>query len=425
MNPVEFIQAKRDGQQHGKAEMEAFFGAYLADQLPDYQVAAWLMAVFFRGMTVAETTALTQVMAHSGDTLNLSSLPHPVDKHSSGGVGDKTSLVVAPILAAAGCTVAKMSGRGLAHTGGTIDKLESIPGWSGDLSEEAFMAQAARIGLVLVAQSHDLAPLDGRLYALRDVTATVNSLPLIASSIMSKKLAAGARSMVLDVKVGAGAFMKTLEEARQLAQIMKGIGEGAGRRVRVVLSSMERPLGHAVGHAIEVREAIQTLAGQGPADLRQLALTLACEVLEMEGIDPQRAEQVLDSGAALHKLAQFVEAQGGDARVVEQPDRLELAPQVWELRAEQAGYVEGVDALEVGRSVLALGGGRQKKGESIDLGVGAYLERKPGEWVETGAVLARLFHRGQGLELAQQYLSRAFRIGTQSATPPLILEVLR
>lgn len=425
MNPVDFIQAKRDGHQHGKSDLEAFFGAYLSERLPDYQVAAWLMAVFFRGMTVAETTALTQVMAESGDTLDLSSLPHPVDKHSSGGVGDKTSLVVAPILAAAGCTVAKMSGRGLAHTGGTIDKLESIPGWSGDLSEAAFLAQAARIGLVLVAQSHDLAPLDGRLYALRDVTATVNSLPLIASSIMSKKLAAGARSMVLDVKVGAGAFMKTLEEARQLAQIMKGIGEGAGRRVRVVLSSMERPLGHAVGHAIEVREAIHTLAGQGPQDLRQLALTLAAEVLELEGLDPGRAQQALDSGAALYRLAQFVEAQGGDARVVQQPDRLELAPGIWELRATQSGYVEAVDALEVGRAVLALGGGRQKKGDAIDLGVGAYLERKPGEQVAAGEVLARLYHREKGLEQAQQHLSRAFRVGSTPATSPLILEILR
>lgn len=425
MNPVAFIAAKRDGHAHSREDLEAFLGAYLRGEIPDYQVSAWLMAVFWRGMTPEETTALTQVMADSGHRLDLSAYPHPVDKHSSGGVGDKTTLVVTPILAACGCTVAKMSGRGLAHTGGTIDKLESIPGWSGDLSEERFHELARRVGLVIAAQSKDLAPLDGKLYALRDVTATVDSLPLIASSIMSKKLAAGARTIVLDVKVGAGAFMKTHDDARRLAQTMIAIGKGAGRQVRAVLSSMERPLGHAVGHAIEVREAIATLRGEGAEDLRELALVLAKEVLEAEGMDPARAKEALESGAALEKFRRFVEAQGGDAGVVDHPERLELAPEVWELTAAQDGVVAAVDALEVGLAVLALGGGRLKKGEAIDLGVGAWLAKKPGERVREGEVLARLYHRGRGVEEATQRLNQAYRLAADAQTPPLILEVLR
>lgn len=425
MNPVAFIEAKRDGHAHSREELEAFLSAYLRGEIPDYQVSAWLMAVFWRGMTPEETTALTQVMADSGHRLDLSAYPHPVDKHSSGGVGDKTTLVVTPILAACGCTVAKMSGRGLAHTGGTIDKLESVPGWSGDLSEERFHELARTVGLVIAAQSKDLAPLDGKLYALRDVTATVDSLPLIASSIMSKKLAAGARTIVLDVKVGAGAFMKTLDDARRLAQTMIAIGKGAGRQVRAVLSSMERPLGHAVGHAVEVREAIATLRGEGAEDLRELALALAAEVLEAEGKDPARAREALESGGALAKFREFLQAQGGDAQVVEEPERLELAPEVWELKAPHDGAVAAVDALEVGLGVLALGGGRVKKGEAIDLGVGAWLAKKPGDRVREGEVLARLHHRGKGLEEAAERLGRAYRLAAEAPNPPLILDVLR
>ena len=300
MNPVAFIREKREGKKHRREDLEAFLLGYLRDEVPDYQVSAWLMAAFLRGLDPEETLWLTETMARSGKVLDLSGLPHPVDKHSSGGVGDKVSLVVGPILAASGCTFAKMSGRGLAHTGGTIDKLESVPGWRGEMTEAEFLERARRVGLVIAAQSPDLAPLDGKLYALRDVTATVESVPLIASSIMSKKLAAGARSIVLDVKVGRGAFMKTLEEARLLAKTMVAIGQGAGRRVRALLTSMEAPLGRAVGNAIEVREAIEALKGEGPGDLLEVALALE----ERDWVVPSYRESamLLAKGLPIHTL---------------------------------------------------------------------------------------------------------------------------
>jgi pyrimidine-nucleoside phosphorylase len=420
MNPVRFIQAKRDGLAHAKEEMAAFLLGYLRDEVPDYQVSAWLMAVFFRGLSQEETLWLTEIMAHSGKVLDLSHLPHPVDKHSSGGVGDKTTLVVAPILAASGCTVAKMSGRGLAHTGGTIDKLESIPGWRGEMTEAEFLERARKVGLVIAAQSQELAPLDGKLYALRDVTATVESLPLIASSIMSKKLAAGARSIVLDVKVGKGAFMKTLEAARALAEAMVAIGKGASRRVRAVLTSMEAPLGQAVGNALEVREAILALKGEGPEDLLQVALTLAEEALKLEGLDPGLARRVLEEGRALEKFRAFLEAQGGDPRVVEDLALLPLAEEL-PLLSQEEGVVQEVDALKVGLAVLALGGGRRKKGEAIDHGVGVQLLKKPGDRVERGEALALVHHRNRGLEEALLHLRAAFRLGQSASPSPLVL----
>jgi pyrimidine-nucleoside phosphorylase len=420
MNPVRFIQAKRDGLAHAKEEMAAFLLGYLRDEVPDYQVSAWLMAVFFRGLSQEETLWLTEIMAHSGKVLDLSHLPHPVDKHSSGGVGDKTTLVVAPILAASGCTVAKMSGRGLAHTGGTIDKLESIPGWRGEMTEAEFLERARKVGLVIAAQSQELAPLDGKLYALRDVTATVESLPLIASSIMSKKLAAGARSIVLDVKVGKGAFMKTLEAARALAEAMVAIGKGASRRVRAVLTSMEAPLGQAVGNALEVREAILTLRGEGPEDLLQVALTLAEEALKLEGLDPGLARRVLEEGRALEKFRAFLEAQGGDPRVVEDLSLLPLGEEL-PLLSQEEGVVQEVDALKVGLAVLALGGGRRKKGEAIDHGVGVHLLKKPGDRVERGEALALVYHRNRGLEEALGLLGEAFRLGESASPSPLVL----
>jgi pyrimidine-nucleoside phosphorylase len=420
MNPVRFIQAKRDGLAHAKEEMAAFLLGYLRDEVPDYQVSAWLMAVFFRGLSQEETLWLTEIMAHSGKVLDLSHLPHPVDKHSSGGVGDKTTLVVAPILAASGCTVAKMSGRGLAHTGGTIDKLESIPGWRGEMTEAEFLERARKVGLVIAAQSQELAPLDGKLYALRDVTATVESLPLIASSIMSKKLAAGARSIVLDVKVGKGAFMKTLEAARALAEAMVAIGKGASRRVRAVLTSMEAPLGQAVGNALEVREAILTLKGEGPEDLLQVALTLAEEALKLEGLDPGLARRVLEEGRALEKFRAFLEAQGGDPRVVEDLSLLPLGEEL-PLLSQEEGVVQEVDALKVGLAVLALGGGRRKKGEAIDHGVGVHLLKKPGDRVERGEALALVYHRNRGLEEALGLLGEALRLGESASPSPLVL----
>ncbi len=425
MHPVEFIREKRDGRAHAPEEIRAWIEAIAQDRVPDYQVAAWLMAVYFRGMTREETFALTEAMAHSGEVLDLSALGPTVDKHSSGGVGDKTSLVVAPILAAAGAVVAKMSGRGLAHTGGTIDKLESIPGFRTELGKEAFFRQAREVGLVIAAQSADLAPADGKLYALRDVTATVESEPLIASSIMSKKLAAGAQAIALDVKVGKGAFLKTLEDARSLAGLMVEIGERAGRRVAAVLSQMDEPLGRAVGNAIEVQEAIAALRGEGPEDLTELALALAEEGLALVGLPPDRAREALESGAALEKFRAFVAAQGGDPRVVDEPERLALAPGVVEVRAWEDGVVAELDALKVGLAVLRLGGGREKKGEPIDHGVGVYLEKKIGDRVKKGEVLARVYHRERGLAEAKALVAEAYRIGEAAAPPPLILERVR
>ena len=425
MHPVEFIREKRDGGAHAPEAIRAWIGAIVRGQVPDYQVAAWLMAVYFRGMNRAETFALTDAMARSGEMLDLSALGPTVDKHSSGGVGDKTSLVVAPILAAAGAVVAKMSGRGLAHTGGTIDKLESIPGFRTELTKEEFFQQAREVGLVIAAQSADLAPADGRLYALRDVTATVESEPLIASSIMSKKLAAGARAIALDVKVGKGAFLKTREAARSLAELMVEIGERAGRRVAAVLSQMDQPLGRAVGNAIEVQEAIATLRGEGPEDLTALALALAEEGLALVGLDPAGARRALESGAALSKFRDFVAAQGGDPRVVDVPEGFALAPGVAELRAWDDGTVTELDALKVGVAALRLGGGREKKGEPIDHGVGVYLERKVGDRVRKGEVLARIYHREKGLEEALRLLRSAYRIGAAAEPPPLVLEVVR
>ncbi|MEZ0347004.1 MAG: thymidine phosphorylase [Thermus sp.] len=423
MNPVHFIREKREGGKHRKEDLKAFLLGSLREEVPDYQVAAWLMAAFLRGLDREETLWLTETMAYSGKVLDLSGLPHPVDKHSSGGVGDKVSLVVGPILAASGCTFAKMSGRGLAHTGGTIDKLESVPGWRGEMTEAEFLERARRVGLVIAAQSSDLAPLDGKLYALRDATATVESIPLIASSIMSKKLAAGARSIVLDVKVGKGAFMKTLEEARLLARTMVEIGQGAKRRVKALLTSMEAPLGRAVGNAIEVREAILALKGEGPEDLVEVALRLAEETLLLEGLDPGLARKSLESGAALEKFRAFLEAQGGDPKVVEDFSLLPLGEEL-PLRSEEAGVVREVDAYRVGLAVLALGGGRRKKGEPIDHGVGVYLLKKPGERVERGEALAILHHRGRGVEEALAHLREAFVLGEAASPSPLVLEAV-
>jgi pyrimidine-nucleoside phosphorylase len=432
MNIPHIIEQKRDGARHSREQLEYLVLGYVAGKVPDYQVAAWLMAVYWRGMDGPETTMLTEIMAASGDQLDLSSLSRTVDKHSTGGVGDKTSLVLGPMLAACGLTVAKMSGRGLAHTGGTIDKLESIPGWRSELSDEQFLRQAKEIGLVLVGQSKNLAPADGLFYALRDVTATVPSIPLIASSIMSKKLAAGAKTIVLDVKVGAGAFMNTLALGRELARRMVEIGEGAGRRVRAILTDMDAPLGCMAGNALEVREALATLRGEGPDDLRDLCLVLAEEALLAEGVTLAEAQalprQVLASGQALEKFRAFVAAQGGDPRCADDPTVLEVAGEQLIARAAQDGLLERLDALSVGRAVLALGGGRTRKGEAIDFGVGVELHAKPGQVLRAGQPVATLYHRaGRGLEQAQALMTSGVVIGpgeTAQPAPPLVLERL-
>lgn len=422
----DLIAKKRDGLEHSHAELEALVLGYVRGEVPDYQISAWLMAVYLRGMAPREVADLTLVMAHSGELFDLSSLSRTVDKHSTGGVGDKTSLILTPMLAALGLTVAKMSGRGLAHTGGTIDKLESIPGWSGELSDEAFLKQARECGLALVGQSKDLAPADGLLYALRDVTATVACLPLIASSIMSKKIASGAHTIILDVKVGMGAFMKTVDDGLALARAMVDIGKHAGRNVRAVLTDMDAPLGHLAGNSLEVQEAVATLRGHGPADLTELCVALAVEALSAYGEDPQQAEararQSLQDGSALGKLRDFVAAQGGDAEYIDHPERLDIAEGRAELRAESDGFVQAIDALAVGQAVLVLGGGRERKNEAIDHGVGIELIKKPGDAVTAGEVTVRIYHRERGLSAALELLRTGVSIGkAQPSVPELIL----
>lgn len=420
--PIDMILDKRAGREHAAADLEAFIASYVAGDVPDYQMSAWLMAVCWRGMTAEETAALTMAMARSGDVLDLSDLPSTVDKHSTGGVGDKTTLVLAPLLATMGATVAKMSGRGLGHTGGTIDKLESIPGFRSTLSDEEFRRLAREVGVVITGQSKDLAPADGLLYALRDATGTVESLPLIAGSVMSKKLAGGALAIVLDVKVGSGAFMKTLEDARALATAMVGIGRAAGRDVRAILSGMEQPLGRAVGNALEVEEAAACLRGQGPEDLLELCLVLAEEVLAAAGIVATREtlSSAIASGRAYERFERWVSAQGGDASSI---GRLERAPDTWVLRARRAGVVSRLDALSVGRAVGALGGGRSRKGEAIDAGVGIELHAKVGEEVAAGEALATLRHRaGHGLETAQRLVTEAYGIADAAMAAPLVFE---
>ena len=420
--PVDLILEKRAGEEHAAEDLEALIDGYVAGEVPDYQLSAWLMAVCWRGMTAAETAALTRAMAASGELLDLSALPHTVDKHSTGGVGDKTTLVLAPLLAALGATVAKMSGRGLGHTGGTVDKLESIPGFTTDLDEARFMRQAEEIGVVVTGQSKDLAPADGLIYALRDATGTVESLPLIASSIMSKKLAGGARSIVLDVKVGSGAFMRDVDGARELARAMTSIGRHAGREVRAILSNMAEPLGLAVGNALEVAEAVDCLRGEGPPDLRELCVVLAAEVLSASGFDhtPADIAAALDDGSAFERFERWVKAQGGDPGSL---DALPLAPDQELVRAEAEGVVAELDARAVGEAAGLLGGGRAHKGEAVDHGVGVVLHAKVGTQVSAGEPLATVHHRsGRGLAEARAKLEGAVRLADRASPLPLIVE---
>ncbi len=394
MRAVDIIAKKRDGQELTDEELKFFVEGYTNGDIPDYQASAWCMAVLLKGMSEAEATAYTLHMARSGDRLDLHDIaPFVVDKHSTGGVGDKTTLVIAPLVACHGLPVGKMSGRGLGFSGGTVDKLESISGFNVSLTTEEFMAMLADHGIVVSGQSADLAPADGKFYALRDVTATVESLPLIAGSIMSKKIAAGADAIVLDVKVGRGAFMKTVEEATALARLMVGIGQGVGRKVAAVLSDMNQPLGEAVGNALEVREAIDTLHGGGPADFRAHCLTIGGKMLELAGKvgsledgETTLAES-LDNGQAWAKFVEWITAQGGDRNQLENPERLPTAPLVESVVAPRRGTIAGVDAAEVGQTGVALGGGREKKGDPIDYGVGILCHTKIGDRVAAGEKL--------------------------------------
>jgi pyrimidine-nucleoside phosphorylase len=425
MQATDVIAKKRDGGELSKQEIAFFIQAYTADRIPDYQAAAWLMACFLQGMTDRETHDLTMAMVHSGQTLDLSDVvPFAVDKHSTGGVGDKVSLVVAPLVAACGVPVAKMTGRGLGFTGGTVDKLESIPGYRTDLSVEEIKAQVREIGVVLTGQTLDLTPADRKLYALRDVTATVESIPLIVGSIMSKKLAAGASAIVLDVKVGRGAFMKTMEDAEALAHGLVREGEEAGRQVVALISDMDQPLGWAVGNALEVREAIDALHAGGPEDFREHCLTVAAEMLALsrkaESADAARtlAKETLSSGAAWWKFRQMVEAQGGDVSSVDDPEKLPQAPIVEAVSAPCGGYLVGLDAVQVGLAVVHLGGGREEKGQPIDHRVGVVVHHKVGDLVREGTPLFTVHASdGEKLAAARRRVLAAHSFGDERVEP--------
>lgn len=436
MRAVDIITNKRDGGELSQQEIEAFIQGYVRGDIPDYQAAAWCMAVYCRGMTPEETTHLTAAMAYSGDTLDLHDVaPLTIDKHSSGGVGDKTTLVVGPIVASLGVPVAKMSGRGLSFSGGTLDKLESITGFDVHLTIEQFKRQLRDIGLVVAGQTQELAPADGKLYALRDVTGTVPSLPLIASSIMSKKIAAGADAIVLDVKVGHGAFMATPSEATQLAELMLRIGRNLGRRMSALIGDMSQPLGLAVGNALEVTEAIETLHGGGPADFRQHCLDVAAEMLLLGKVESTQrdafllAEAAIENGSAWAKFRQFIEAQGGDLAQVEDPMLLPAAPIVAPLLAPSASYVARVDAREIGFTVVDLGGGRTKKSDSVDPAVGLLLSpyAKLGAKVEAGQPLLWVHARNnESLQSALTRLRGAYSYSdTPVESPPLIHQIIR
>lgn len=407
MRMVELIEKKRDGKQLGSEQIEWFVKTYTAGDVPDYQAAALLMAIYLRGMSRQETIDLTLAMARSGDELDLHDVaPFVVDKHSSGGVGDKTTLVAQPLVAACDVPVGKMSGRGLGPSGGTLDKMESIPGWSCDLTLAQYKKQLAEIGLVLAGQTADLAPADGKLYALRDVTGTVGSIPLIAASIMSKKLAGGADAIVLDVKTGSGAFMHTVAEARELAQLMVDIGREAGRETVALISDMNQPLGHAVGNALEVKEAIAALHGSGPPDFWSHSLEVAAHMLLLAGkadslaAAREVATKARDDGRAWDKFRAMVIAQGGDAAQVDNPDLLAQAALVEPLVAPRGGTIVAMDTAAIGWAVVALGGGRQRKGDKIDHAVGLELAAKIGENIEAGKTLGTI-HANDPEQLAQ------------------------
>jgi pyrimidine-nucleoside phosphorylase len=428
MRAVDIIIKKRDKLELSREEIEFFVNSYAAGDIPDYQAAAWAMAVVLNSMSLREITDLTLAMAFSGDVLDLTGVvPIAVDKHSTGGVGDKTTLVAEPIVAACGLSVAKMSGRGLGFTGGTLDKMESIPGYRTNLTTEEFLDQLGRIGLVLTGQTGNLAPADGKLYALRDVTGTVQSIPLIASSVMSKKIAAGAQAIVLDVKWGSGAFMKDLEGARVLSETMTWIARLSERTAVALLSDMNQPLGCAVGNALEVREAIETLRGAGPADFRQHCLEVASHMLVLGKLADHEeqahrdAEAALQSGRALEKFRELVQAQGGDVSYVDQPEKFPAAPLVEVTLAPQTGYLSSIHAQTVGETSVHLGAGRAKKGDPVDHAVGIEIHHKVGDYLESGEPLFTLHASTQAALDEARHELLAAHIWSETPVEPLPL----
>ncbi len=419
MRAYDIILKKREGKTLTAEEINFLIKGYTEGKIPDYQMSAWSMAVYFQGMHENEIAVLTEAMANSGDKLDLSKIRGKViDKHSTGGVGDTTSLILIPLVAAAGVPVAKMSGRGLGHTGGTIDKLESIPGFRTDLSLERFINNVNKIGMAISGHTANLTPADKKLYALRDVTATVDSIPLIASSIMSKKIAGGADGIVLDVKTGSGAFMKNLTEARKLAETMVAIGKQVNKQTTAIISSMDQPLGNAVGNSLEVIEAVNTLAGEGPQDMEKLCFTLGAHMLIMAGEVEDfaegyyRLEKILQSGKGLKKFAEFIVNQGGNPGIIEDFNILPRAEQKIKLYCKNNGYISALNALAVGTAAMLSGAGREQKGDNIDPAAGVYLHKKYGEKVHSGDLLAVLHSnkKEEDLQEAVKILKKAFQV---------------
>lgn len=430
MHMVDIIRKKRGGGELTDAEIDAVVHGCVSGEIPDYQLSALMMAICFQGMTKRETARLTLAMAHSGDMVDLSAVDGiTVDKHSTGGVGDKTSLVIVPISAACGVKIAKMSGRGLGHTGGTVDKMESIPGMRTALSREEFLAVVRRVGCAVIGQSGDLCPADKKLYALRDVTATVESIPLIASSIMSKKIAAGSDRILLDVKAGSGAFMKTKDDAEALAREMVEIGASVGRKTVALITNMDRPLGRAIGNALEIIEVCETLKGRGPADLTAECVELAANMIYLgeraENMKTARvlAKDAIESGAAFQKLCEMVEAQGGDADYLRDTSRFTLGQVQQDVLCPADGFITRADAEQIGRASVLLGAGRETKDSAIDFGAGIILHKNAGDAVKRGDVLATLYADGETrCEEAAPKLLQAFSFGAEPPKPePLVL----
>ncbi len=431
MHVIDLITKKRDGKALSQAEIAFLISSYTKGDMPDYQMSAFLMATYFKGMTHEEATHLALAMRDSGDVVDLSEIKGTkVDKHSTGGVGDKVTLILAPLVASLGAKVAKMSGRGLGHTGGTIDKLESIPGFKVELPRDQFIKQVKEIGISVVGQSGEVAPADKKLYALRDVTATVDVIPLIASSIMSKKLASGADAIVLDVKVGKGAFMQTIDEARELAQLMVDIGKLAGKKMTAILTAMDEPLGHKIGNALEVVEAIETLKGHGPKDLVDVVMTIASELIVYAGVTndiedaKKRLNEAINDGRAYDKFLAFVKAQGGDVEQLKHPEAL-LSSKTVAVKANQKGYVNEIDAMAIGQAAMRLGAGRETKADQIDLSVGIDLHIKVGDAVDEGQPIATLYVNHKGIEEASKMIEKAVLIGDKPKIEPLIKEIIR
>ena len=428
----DIITKKKHGEELTESEIRDFVREYTRGALPDYQASALMMAIYFRGMTDRETSALTMAMAESGDVLDLSSFGTlTVDKHSTGGVGDKTTLIVAPIAASVGCKVAKMSGRGLGHTGGTVDKLESFPGYDTGLSAEDFFRQVEKVGIAVIGQSGSFAPADKKLYALRDVTATVDSIPLITSSIMSKKLAAGSHSIVLDVKCGSGGFMKTPEDAERLAVGMVNIGKLCGRNIAALITNMDTPLGYAIGNSLEVREAIEVLSGKGPEDLREVCVELAVAMVRLalglsEGEARERVLSSLEGGEALRTLKVWIAAQGGDASYIDNPELFPKSRIIHKVYSTESGYFARIDAEAVGTASVTLGAGRAEKDEPIDHAAGITLYAKPGDKVEKGELLALLHtDRDEAVKAAESAVLKAITISDEAPEKkPLIYKIV-